>query len=160
MISLIAALSLNRVIGKDNQLPWHLPADLKHFKSTTLGKPVVMGRNTYDSIGKPLPGRLNIVVTQQPGLVIPGCTVVHSLAEAVIAAQAAPELMIIGGATLYKAALPIAQRMYLTWVKQEFEGDTYFPAWNTSEWQEVAREEFTRDANNPHDYSFVILEHR
>lgn len=157
-LALIVAIAANYVIGNNNQLPWHLPADLKHFKNLTMGKPIVMGRKTYESIGKPLPGRRNIVVTRQENLAIPGCEVVHSLEEALKITQTADEVMLIGGAELFKQALPLANTMYLTFIHQDFHGDAYFPHWNTAQWKEVAREDCESDENNPYRYSFVTYQ--
>ncbi len=126
-IAIVVAMAANRVIGRDNQLPWHLPADLKHFKQLTLGKPVVMGRKTYASIGRPLPERTNIVVTRDRDYEAPGCVVVHSLDEALAAAGEAAEVMVIGGAGIYRQVLPRTDTLYLTEVHAEFEGDTLFP---------------------------------
>jgi dihydrofolate reductase len=147
----------NRVIGYKNQLPWHLPADLKHFKALTLGKPVIMGRKTFMSIGKPLPGRQNIVITSQE-LNVPNVTTVNSLTEAITKIQPCQEIMIIGGATLYESALPIATRMYLTFIDHTFTGDTFFPKWNASEWHEINRKNCHPDEKNPYHYSFVTFE--
>ncbi|TBV02802.1 dihydrofolate reductase [Phytopseudomonas dryadis] len=144
-LCLIAALAENRVIGRDNQLPWHLPADLKHFKALTLGKPIVMGRKTWDSLGRPLPGRLNLVVSRQRGLSLDGAEVFTSLqaarerAEAWAREQGVEEIMLIGGAQLYQQALPIAQRLYLTRVALQPEGDAWFPAFDEADWQCQAR---------------------
>ena len=158
MISLIVAMDRNRLIGRDNGLPWHLPADLRHFKSITLGKPVVMGRKTYESIGKPLPERHNIVVTRTADFAAPGCTVVGSPDAAVAAAGAAAEIMVIGGAQLYADFLPRAQRIYLTRVDADFEGDAWFPELRASEWHEVARSEGVVDERNVHPHAFIVLE--
>ena len=148
----------NRLIGADNGLPWRLPADLKHFKKITMGHPIVMGRRTWESIGRPLPGRTNIVVTRQPRYAAEGAVVVDSLAAAREAAGDCDELMIIGGAHLYEQVLAEADRIYLTEVHAEFEGDTWFPELNEDEWACVSREDFARDDRNPYDYSFVVLE--
>ncbi len=158
MLSIIAALSRNRVIGRNNQLPWRLPADLKHFKAVTLGKPVIMGRKTFDSIGKPLPGRDNIVVTRNPQFHTAGIAVVHSLDAALANAQAAPEIMLIGGAQLYAEALPRTQRLYLTLIHVDVDGDAHFPVYNPADWRETAREDHAPDENNHYSYSFLILE--
>lgn len=157
-ISMIVALSTHHVIGKNNQLPWHLPADLAHFKSITMDKPIVMGRKTYVSIGRPLPGRRNIVISRHLDFKAEGCEVVHSLEEAFALVQDVEEVMIIGGAQLFEEALPKANRLYLTWVQGEIEGDRYFPAFDGSEWKEVAREERAADEKNAYDLSFVTLE--
>lgn len=139
-LCLIAALAENRVIGRDNQLPWHLPADLKHFKALTLGKPIIMGRKTWDSLGRPLPGRLNLVVSRQPGLQLEGAEVFTSLAAALERAEAwareedAEELMLIGGAQLYELGLAQADRLYLTRVGISPQGDAYFPEVTEADW--------------------------
>lgn len=136
-VSLVVAMAENNVIGKDGDLPWHIPADLKHFKSVTMGKPIVMGRRTYESIGRPLPGRLNIVVTRDPSRQWDGVEAVQSLSGALdrAAADGADEIMIIGGGDLYRAALPLAQRIYLTRVHESVEGDTVFPDLDPAEWR-------------------------
>jgi dihydrofolate reductase len=157
-ISIIVAMGDNRVIGNDNRLPWHLPADLKHFKATTMGKPIIMGRKTWESIGRPLPGRTNIVVTRDMHYTADGCSVVHSLDAALVAAAGHDEVMVIGGAEFYRQVLPEASTLYLTLIHDEFEGDVFFPALVTGEWREVGREDFDADENNPHAYSFLRLE--
>jgi len=156
-IAIVVAMGENRVIGRDNRLPWHLPADLKHFKQLTLGKPVVMGRKTYASIGRPLPERTNIVVTRDRDYEAPGCVVVHSLEEALAAAGEAAEVMVIGGAEFYRQVLPRTDTLYLTRVHAVFEGDTVFPELNEAEWQEVARTDCEPDEKNPWPYSFMEL---
>ena len=157
-LSLIAAMADNRVIGRDNKLPWRLSADLKHFKALTLGKPVLMGRRTFDSIGRPLPGRHNIVITRDPDYRAEGCSVVHSLEEALQAASDSDEIMVIGGAQLYEQLLARADRLYLTLVHAEVEGDARFPEFDSGEWQEASREDFHADDKNEFDYSFVVLD--
>ena len=144
-LSFVVAMAQNRVIGRDNRLPWHLPADLRFFKRTTLGKPVIMGRKTYTSMGGPLPGRRNIVITGKPDYKAPGCIVVHSLEEALIAAEPAEEAMIIGGATIFVQTLPHLERIYLTLVHAEVEGDTWFPELDPGQWREVWREAHPAD---------------
>ena len=145
-LALIAALADNRAIGIDNRLPWHLPADLKHFKATTLGKPIIMGRKTWDSLGRPLPGRLNLVVSRQAGLQLEGAEVFPSLEAAIVRAdewareQGVDELMLIGGAQLYQQALPLAQRLYLTRVALQPEGDAFFPDVPLADWQCLVEE--------------------
>jgi len=158
MISLIVAMDSQRAMGLNNQMPWHMPADLKHFKEITLHKPIIMGRKTYESIGRPLPGRRNIILSQQAHLVIPGCEVFHSLAEVLDNLKEQPEIMIIGGAHIFQQSLALAQRMYLTFIHHEFKADTYFPEWNQQEWHEVSRIDHAADENNPYAYSFVTLE--
>lgn len=154
--SLVVAVARNGVIGRDNALPWRLPADLAHFKRVTMGHPVVMGRRTYESIGKPLPGRRNIVVTHNRGFEAPGCTVVGSLEEAWRAAGDAGEVCIIGGTTLFAETLPIADVIHLTEVEADVPGDTYFPAFDRREWdeKEVAR----HPADEKNGYPIRILE--
>jgi dihydrofolate reductase len=153
--ALVVAMSRNRVIGRDNALPWRLPADLAFFKRVTMGHPVIMGRRTYESIGKPLPGRLNIVVTHDRGYRAPGCTVVHSMAEAYRAAGSADEVSIIGGSAIFEAALPEADVIYLTEVDAEVEGDVFFPPFDRSAWSETELERHARDER--HAYPFRIL---
>jgi dihydrofolate reductase len=157
-ISIIVAMAANRVIGCDNRLPWHLPADLAHFKAITMGKPIVMGRKTWESIGRPLPGRTNIVITRDRGYQAPGCVVVHSIEAALEAARGQDEVMIIGGAEFYRQVLPQADTLYLTCVAGEFAGDTFFPVLADGEWREVACEAHAADEKNPHAYRFITLE--
>jgi len=165
--SIVVAMAENRVIGRAGRLPWHLPGDLKHFRRLTVGHPVIMGRKTYESIAKPLPGRTNIVVTRTPGYLAPGCTVVGSLEAALKAADEAPhhpperrEVFIIGGAELYAQALPLVQRVYLTLVHAELEGDTFFPEFDPSGWRELSRERHEADEHHAYAYSFITLERR
>jgi dihydrofolate reductase len=158
-IALIVAMSSNGVIGVDNRMPWHLSADLKRFRRITWGKPILMGRRTHESIGKPLPGRQNIVLTTNPDYRAEGCSVVHSPDEALALASDAPEIMVIGGAALYKTFLPLAQRLYLTLIHQAFPGDTCFPEIDWAEWQETQREIVTADESGL-DYSFIDYERR
>lgn len=157
-ISLIAAVGKNLVIGKDNAMPWHLPADLKYFKRVTLGKPVIMGRKTFASIGRPLPGRTNIIVTRDADYRAEGCVVVRSIEQALQAAEGAGEVMVIGGANLFEQLLPSATRIYLTEIKADFAGDSYFPALRTSDWRERERQDYPADDANPYPYSFVVME--
>jgi len=157
-ITLVVAVAENGVIGARNQLPWHLPADLKRFKAITMGKPIVMGRKTWESIGRPLPGRRNIVVSRQPGLTIEGVEVVQSLDDAVLIAKGVEELMVIGGAQLFAQALPLATRIELTRVHAAFDGDTFLPPVDPDAWRESAIEEHAPDEKNPYAYSFVTLE--
>jgi len=157
-ISIIAAMDANRLIGSENQLPWHLPADLQYFKKVTTGKPVLMGRRTHESIGKPLPGRLNIIVTKDKNYSAPECIVAHSIEQAIAFAENQPEIMVIGGASFYQQILPLAQRLYLTQIQgDDFSGDAYFPAWKDSEWIEEKREDHQPDEKNNYAYSFVVL---
>jgi len=162
MISMIAAVAENRVIGNKNTIPWHLPADFKYFKETTLGKTVVMGLNTFNSIGgKPLPGRKHVILNMDVNYVAPeNCVVAHSIEEAIELIKNEPEAMICGGASVYKQFLPMAQKLYLTYVHATPEGDTFFPEVNLAEWNEIKRTDFKADEKNAFDYSFVILERK
>ncbi len=149
-----------RVIGIGNKLPWRLPADMKHFRALTMGKAVLMGRKTFESIGKPLAGRTNIVVTQDHRFCPQGVRVAHSIDEALALASDEEEIMVIGGASFYAQLLPRAQRLYLTEIHQDFAGDAFFPAWQADEWLETARHDHAPDGDNPYSYSFVTLERR
>jgi dihydrofolate reductase len=157
-ISIVVAVSRNGVIGRDNRIPWRLPRDRRHFRRLTLGKPVVMGRLTYESIGRPLDGRTNIVVTRDHGFAAPGCRVVGSFEEALEAARPAEEAMVIGGGEIYARALPVADRVYLTRVETEVEGDAFFPELSSAQWREVESQTFDADERNPHPLRFVTLE--
>ncbi|SCZ58418.1 type 3 dihydrofolate reductase [Thiohalomonas denitrificans] len=159
-ISIIAAMAEDRVIGIENRLPWSLPADMQWFRRHTLGKPVIMGRKTFESIGRPLPKRTNVVVTGDPSYRAEGCRVVHSIDAALEAAQPAEEVMVIGGATFYQQILPRADRLYLTRVHAVIEGDAWFPSIDSSEWRETEREERPADADNPHGMAFQVLERK
>lgn len=163
-VAMIAAMAADRIIGADNDMPWHLPADLRHFKSVTLGKPVVMGRKTYESIGKALPGRPNIVITRQDGFAPGDAHVARSVDEAMDLAKQlsgdADEIMIIGGGSIYSALLEQTDRLYLTFIDAEVKGDTRFPDYTQLNWQEVATEAHTADEKNPYSYRFVTLERR
>lgn len=159
-VSLIAALAENRVIGRNNTLPWRLPADLKRFRRLTTGHPVILGRKNYESIGRPLPERTNIVVTRDRGYRAPGCVVVDSLDAAYAAAGDAAEIFIIGGAELYAQTLARADRLYLTLVHAMVPGDTYFPEFDRAEWVEIERERREPDADHAHAYSFVTYDRR
>ena len=154
-ISLIVAMDKNNLIGSNNELPWHLPADLAFFKRTTMGKPIVMGRKTFESIGKPLPGRRNIVVTRDPDFSAAGCDVVNSIDAAIALCRDDEEIMLIGGASLYQQSLELATTMYITRIDHEFEGDTWFPEYQKSEWKVENRENFEADHSNPHAYSLT-----
>ena len=153
--SLIVAVSQNGVIGKNNQLPWHLPADLKHFKQLTMGHPILMGRKTFESIGKPLPGRTNIVITHQDHFACCGAVTAPSLEKALELGANEPEVFIIGGAAIFKQAMPLADKLYLTLIHKDFEGDAYF-TWNKSDWTEVSREDHTGSDSPP--FSFITLQ--
>ena len=160
IISLIAAMDRKRLIGNKNQLPWHLPADFAHFKSVTMGKPIIMGRKTYESIGKPLPGRANIVLSSNTDLQYEGVTCVSSFDAAIAAVPDAEEVMIIGGSTIYEMLLPRANRLYITYVEAEFEGDAWFPEIDENQWVEQHSETRQADAKNPYDCRFVTLERK
>lgn len=158
-LSVVVAMGENRVIGVDNRMPWHLPADLKRFRQITMGKPILMGRRTHESIGRPLPGRKNIVLTADRRYTAAGCTVVHDLDEALREAEAAgDEAMVIGGAALYREFLPRAERLYLTLIHRAFDGDTFFPEFDWREWRETAREDVADDPESGLSYSFLVLE--
>jgi dihydrofolate reductase len=159
-ISLIAAVSENGVIGAQNRLPWHLPDDLRHFRAITTGHTVITGRKNYESIGKPLPNRRNIVITHQRGFHAPGCLVVNSLEEALALTSGESEVFVIGGAQLYAQTLPLATRLYLTEVHAAVAGDTYFPTLEPGDWQETAREPHAADERHAYGFSFVVLERK
>jgi dihydrofolate reductase len=158
MISLVVAMSRNRVIGRDNTLPWRLPEDLKHFKATTLGKPVLMGRRTFESIGKPLPGRINLVLTRDSRWVADGVTVVHSIDEALSGVGDVEEVAGIGGAEVFRLLMPLATRIYVTLVDADIPGDTVFPPLEQSQWTQVSSRRFPADARNAYDMTFITLE--
>ncbi|WP_373083787.1 dihydrofolate reductase [Zhongshania sp.] len=163
-VSMIVAMANNRVIGVNNQLPWHLPADLKHFKATTMGKPIVMGRKTWESIGRPLPGRKNIVISRQPEYVAEGAEVVTCLAAGLAlardhaAAEGLAEIVVIGGEAIYRSALNEAQKIYLTEVNISLDGDAWFPELAAAEWCETGRECYPVTNSEGLGYSFVTLE--
>ncbi|MFS2222948.1 type 3 dihydrofolate reductase [Pantoea sp. B65] len=159
MISLIAALAADRVIGMENAMPWNLPADLAWFKRTTLNKPVIMGRLTWESLGRPLPNRLNIVISSKPGSA-EGVTWVSSIEEAINAAGDAEEIMVIGGGRIYEQLLSRADRLYLTHIDAEVEGDTHFPDYEPDEWESIFSEFHDADESNSHSYCFEILDRR
>jgi dihydrofolate reductase len=160
MISLVVAAAKNNAIGKDNQLLWSLPNDMKFFKSTTWAMPVVMGRKTYASMGKPLQGRLNMVITRQTDWKTEGVVVVHSLTEAIAEAASAhyKELFVIGGGEIYREALPLANRIYLTRVEAELPGDTFFPDLDPAEWHLQSQQSFAPDAKHVYPYHFQVWE--
>jgi|SRR6056297_363068 len=153
MISIVAALAKNGVIGKDNQLPWGIKKDMKRFKKLTLKKPVIMGRKTYKSIGKPLPDRINIILTRKKNLEIPGCKTFNSIKKVLEFTKEFEETFVIGGASIYKQFLPLTKKMYLTIIDKEFEGDTYFPDYNNEKWKKIEEENF----NN---FKFITLERK
>jgi len=158
MLSLIAALDRNRVIGRDGDLPWRLPDDLRHFKRLTLGKTVLMGRKTWDSLGRPLPERANWVISRDPGFRAEGARVFQSLDEALRAHDAAQELMVIGGAQLYRQLLSQADRLYLTEVDAQVDGDAQFPPFDRALWREISREAHAADERHAYPFAFVTLD--
>lgn len=153
-------MSKNHVIGVDNQLPWHLPADLKYFKEVTMGKPIVMGRKTFASIGKPLPGRENIVVTRDSDFEAPGCWITADLQSVFKKYEHVPELMITGGAQIFEQTLPLAQRLYITYVDVELKGDIFFPEFDVTQWQEIKRTVHPADEKNKYKCTFCVLERK
>jgi dihydrofolate reductase len=159
-VSIVVATDDHGGIGLGGRLPWHLPDDLRRFKALTIGKPIVMGRRTHDSIGRSLPGRQNIVISRQPGLLIEDCTVVESLDAALAAAGPVPEVVVIGGADVYRLALPRAQTLHLTRVHAIVGADTFFPALDAADWEEVAREEHPADERHAHAVSYLTLRRR
>jgi len=162
-LALICAMADNGVIGNRNALPWRLPEDLRHFRRTTMGHSVIMGRKTFESIGRPLPGRSNIVVSRQPGYGADGAKVRNSLeaalelAETIAAIDGAEQAFVIGGAELYRLAMPQAERFHLTRIHADVAGDTRLEDFNEAEWEEISREDFTRDPENPYNYSICLL---
>ena len=161
MTAIVVAAAENNVIGKDNGLIWHLPADLRHFKQLTMGHPILMGRKTYESIGKPLPGRTSVIVTYQEDYAADGCLVAHSLQEAIEQAKALDEtIYIIGGAEIYKQALPLTDVIYLTRLHHTFDGDVSFPELDENEWQTIEQEHHEPDEKNKYRYSFLTLKRR
>jgi dihydrofolate reductase len=157
-LSLVVAMAKNRVIGRDNATPWHLPAELKLFKTLTMGHAIIMGRKTYESIGRLLPGRTSIIVTRRLDYRIPGAIVVHSLGEAISACGDDPEVFVIGGAEIFREALPLADRIYLTLVQTEVVGDTLFPEFDLKDWKEIGRESHLSDRRNAYDFDFIVYE--
>lgn len=158
MLTLVVAMAQNRVIGRDNALPWRLSNDLKRFRRLTLGKPVIMGRKTFESIGKPLPERRNLVLSRDLAYSAPGCEVVAGLTEALALCADAPEIMLIGGAQVFAEGLPLAGRIHLTLVQATVAGDVYFPALDPAEWTETWREDHPADARHDYPYTFVDLD--
>ena len=154
MISIIVAMGRNRAIGRDNSLVWHLPADLKHFKETTMGKPLIMGRKTFESVGKPLPGRTNVVVTRSKEFSAPGCIIADSLEQALSKVDGEPEIFIAGGGEIYRQAIPLTDKMYITIIDHDFDADTHFPKFSEKEWKIV--EENYQPANQKNQYPMVF----
>jgi dihydrofolate reductase len=159
-IAIIVATDNNRLIGKDNDLPWKLSADLQYFKRVTMGKPLIMGRKTHESIGRPLPGRKNIIITRDETFTAEGCVVVNSIDAALAECVDVEEVMVMGGASLYEQFLPRANKLYLTQVHAELTGDTWFPEWNPEQWLELEREDHQADENNQFDYSFIVYQRK
>ncbi|MDC1449811.1 type 3 dihydrofolate reductase [Candidatus Thioglobus sp.] len=157
-LSIVVAMDENRLIGKDNKLPWHLPADLAYFKKITTGKSIVMGRKTYDSIGRPLPNRRNIVISRNSKTLITGCEVITSIDEVLSITKDEDEVMIIGGASLCEQLLPQVSRLYITKIEGKFDGDIHFPEYDESDWRQVSCETHLPDALNKHAYHFLVLE--
>jgi dihydrofolate reductase len=158
MTSFVVAIAENGVIGNDNKLLWHLPADLKFFKQTTMGHPIIMGRKTFDSIGRVLPGRRNIVITRNKDFKKEGVDVFHSVEELMKNVNTNEELMVIGGAEIYRLFFLTCDRLYITWVHHKFEGDTFFPEFNLEEWKEISSEKHLKDEKNAFDYTFAIYD--
>jgi dihydrofolate reductase len=159
-LSLIVAMDQKGVIGINNALPWRLSADLKYFKSVTMGKPIIMGRKTHESIGKPLPGRRNIIISRNQDYSAAGCEVCHSLAEALTHCAGEPEVVVIGGRDIFIAAIDRADRIYLTEVHADVLGDTFFPVFDRLQWHEVERQKFPADEKNEYPHSFVVLDRK
>ncbi|PEZ08067.1 dihydrofolate reductase [Bacillus sp. AFS018417] len=157
MISLLVAMDKNRLIGKDNQLPWHLPADLAYFKKVTMGHPIIMGRKTFESIGRPLLGRTNIILTRNKNYEMEGCEVIHSIDDVQkMDEQMNEEIFVIGGAEIFKEVLPFADRLYITKIEEVFEGDTFFPEINYDQWKEISVEQGVTDEKNPYTYAYHV----
>jgi len=159
-VSIIVALSENHVIGSGNQLPWKLSGDLKRVKALTMGHHLIMGRKTYESIGRPLPGRTNVIITRNNAYAPEGCVVVNSLSEALFVAKDDPEVFVFGGGEIFREALPLVSKIYLTHVHCTIDGDTHFPELNLSEWIELDHREFKADEKNQFDYSFITLQRK
>jgi dihydrofolate reductase len=159
-LSLVVAMTQDRVIGRDNAMPWHLPDDLKRFKALTMGKPLIMGRKTFESIGRPLPGRTSLVMTRDPGWQAEGVVIVRSLDEAITRAGAATEICVVGGEDIFRLALPIARRIHLTTLHASIPGDTFFPPIDAAQWQEVERMEHPADERHAFAMTFATLVRR
>lgn len=161
MISLLVAMDQKRTIGKSNDLPWHLPADLAYFKRVTMGHPIVMGRKTHESIGRALPGRPNIIITRDKNYSAQGCRVIHSIEEIKgIEEKMEDEIFVIGGAQIFKETVQFADLLYITLIEKTFEGDTFFPEINKAEWELVLKEKGIKDERNPYDYFFLIYKRK
>ena len=160
MLSIIVAVAENGVIGNQNSLIWHISEDLRNFKRTTQGHPVIMGRKTFESLGRPLPNRTNVVITRQADFVAEGCTIVHALEDAIALFGEDEEVFVIGGAQIYREALPLADRFYLTRVMHAYEGDTRFPEWDPAAWRLISSEAFPSGEKYPHPFAFEVYERR
>ncbi len=158
MLSIIVAVSENNVVGKENKLPWKLSADLKHLKSLTMGHHIIMGRKTWESLGRALPGRINVVITTDKNFKAEGGVVVQSLKEALTVSSSDDEIFIFGGGKIFKEAMPLVKKIYMTKVHSIIDGDTFFPVLDMKDWKETSREDFKADEKNQYDYSFVTLE--
>lgn len=156
MISFLVAMDNKRTIGKDNDLPWHLPDDLAYFKRVTMGHPMVMGRKTYESIGRPLPGRENIILTRNKDYRAEGCTIVHTIEEVIDRHRPDEELFIIGGAEIFNTTFSHADRLYITHIDDDFEGDTFFPEFDEQHWELVSKEKGIKNEKNPYDYYYLV----
>ncbi|MEX0731394.1 MAG: type 3 dihydrofolate reductase [Aquisalimonadaceae bacterium] len=159
-ISLIAALTRDRVIGRDNDLPWRIRADMRFFRETTMGKPIIMGRRNFESIGRPLPKRTNIILTRDRNYTAEGCLIAHDVDQAMKLAEGAMEIMVIGGAEIYRLFLPRADRLYLTWVDAEIDGDTHFPEFQAEDWDVVERHQQPAGEDSPYDLLYETLDRR
>jgi dihydrofolate reductase len=157
-LALIVAMDEQGMIGKENDLPWRLSADLQYFKRITMGKPILMGRNTHESIGRPLPGRRNLVITRQADYQAEGCEIYSSIESALAACADQEEVMIMGGASIYEQTLALAERLYITQVHAVVEGDTHFPTWSKQDWRCIQTESHSADEKNEYDYSFNVFE--
>lgn len=158
ILSMIVATADNRIIGKDNDMPWHLPADLRYFKKTTLGKPIIMGRKTYESIGRPLPGRHNIVISRDVNYKVEGVDTVTSVGDALALVSDIEEVMVIGGGAIYEHCLPKANRLYITHIEADIEGDTQFPFYDTTFWKKISSTKRVADADNKYNLDFCVYE--
>jgi len=157
-LAIIVATDQSGVIGKENDLPWKLSADLQYFKRVTMGKPLIMGRKTHESIGRALPGRKNIIISSNKHFEADQCVVCHSVEQALAACGDAEEAMVMGGASLYKVFLPYANKLYLTLVHASLEGDTWFPEWDSKAWSQISREDHPADEKNEYPYSFIVYQ--
>ncbi len=157
-LAIIVATDKQGLIGKNNTLPWRLSADLRYFRRVTMGNAIIMGRRTHQSIGKALPGRKNIVVSANSNYHAQGCTVIHSMADALQVCKSTREVFIIGGASLYQQLLPHIDKLYLTLVHTKLKGDSYFPQWDKAKWRQLSREDHLADSNNNYDYSFIVYQ--